>query len=97
VRELANIEGGEIVIRVPISTIQYAVCAALEYCNVEVTDEQQAAKSIVRYLNDEDEEGSTVIHFALDKALRNAVEQGEEGFSDARATLSSNPSEEVGE
>lgn len=79
--ELANIEGDEIVIRVPISTIPYAVSAALEDCEVEVTDLNQAAKAIVRYLNDEDEEGSTAVHFALDKALRDAVEQGEQGFS----------------
>ena len=79
--ELANIEGDEIVIRVPISAIRHAASAALEECGVEVTDEREAAKAIVRYLNDEDEEGSTPVHFALDKALTNAVEQGEEGFS----------------
>lgn len=79
--QLANIEGDEIVIRVPISTIPYAASAGLEDCDVEVTDLTAAAKSIVRYLNDEDEEGSTPVHFALDTALRNAVEQGEEGFS----------------
>jgi hypothetical protein len=79
---MANIEGGEIVIRVPISTMQYAACGGLEQCRVEVTDDLQAAKSVVRYLNDEDEEGSTLIHFALDKALTLAIENGEEGFSE---------------
>jgi hypothetical protein len=79
---LANIEGSEIVIRVPIETIPYAASAALGDCGVEVSDLQAAAKSIVRYLNDEDEEGSTPIHFALDKALTQAVEQGEDGFGD---------------
>lgn len=80
---LANIEGDEIVIRVPIATMQYAACGALEQCRVEVTDDLQAAKGVVRYLNDEDEEGSTLVHFALDKALKFAVENGEEGFEDA--------------
>jgi hypothetical protein len=79
---MAEIEGDEIVIRVPISTMQYAACGALEQCCVEVTDDLQAAKGVVRYLNDEDEEGSTLIHFALDKALVLAVENGEEGFSE---------------
>jgi hypothetical protein len=80
--QLANIEGDEIVIRVPISTMQHAACGGLEQCRVEVTDDVQAAKSVVRYLNDEDEEGSTLIHFALDKALTLAVENGEAGFSE---------------
>lgn len=80
-KQLANIEGTEIVIRVPISAIRFAASTALEDCNVIVTDERKAATAIVRYLNDEDEEGSTPVHFALDKALSEAVEQGEEGFS----------------
>lgn len=80
-KELANIEGDEIVIRVPIAAISTAASIVLDELEVEITDEREAAKSIVRYLNDEDEEGTTPVHVALDKALTNAVEQGEEGFS----------------
>lgn len=81
-KELANIEGDEIVIRVPISTIQHAASAVLWEREITVTDDRKAAASIVRYLNDEDEEGSTPIHFALDRALEAALDQGEEGFSE---------------
>lgn len=76
----AIIEGGEIVIRVPIANLQtimdggYACNAYSE--RYKVTDPEGFAKEIVRELNNEDEEGTTPIHKLFDAAINEALNQG---------------------
>ncbi|TGP93828.1 MULTISPECIES: Gp49 family protein [unclassified Mesorhizobium] len=47
-----------------------------------VSDVGEAARSIVRRLNDEEEDGTTLIHRAFDKAAETALEQGDDGFDE---------------
>lgn len=42
----------------------------------------EAARSIVHRLNDEEEDGTTLLHRAIDQAAENALEQGDEGFDE---------------
>ncbi len=85
---LANIEGDDIVIRIPIKSIADAAKVAFdeeygfEEHSITVTDNRLAAEAIVRQLNDEEEDGTTLVHQILDKAVTNAFEDGDEGFSD---------------
>lgn len=88
----AVIEGANIVIRVPISAIPIAFAAHPQAPENDqgdplyaVTDAATFAKGIVRYLNEESEDGTTRIHIMLDSAMMEALEQGEEGIEQIRA------------
>ena len=90
----AVIEGDNIVIRVPISAIPVAFEAWPDAPRNDeadplysVTDAATFAKGIVRYLNDESEDGTTRIHLMLDSAMNEALEQGEEGVEEIAAIL----------
>lgn len=91
----AVIEGPNIVIRVPVSAIPVAFDAWPDAPRNEegdalyvVTDAATFAKGIVRYLNAEEEDGTTRIHVMFDGAMSEALEQGEEGVEEvARAAL----------
>lgn len=48
----------------------------------KVTDPEAFAKEIVRALNEEDEQGNTMIHGMFDDALSNAIEQGADGIEE---------------
>lgn len=48
---------------------------------VRITDETVFAKEVARQLNQENEAGATLVHFLLDKAAEEVVEQGGEGIS----------------
>lgn len=85
----AIIEGPNIVIRVPISAIPVAFDAWPDAPRNEegdalyvVTDAATFAKGIVRYLNAEEEDGTTRIHVMFDGAMSEALEQGEEGVEE---------------
>jgi hypothetical protein len=84
---LANIEGTEVVIRIPLTALPHAAEVAwndaYERHGLFVEDVEAFAKEFVRYLNDEDEEGTTVLHLAFDKAVINATEQGAFGIGDS--------------
>lgn len=88
----AVIEGPNIVIRVPISAIPVAFEACPDAPRDDeadplytVTDAATFAKGIVRYLNDEEEDGTTRIHRMFDSAMIEALEQGEEGIEEVAA------------
>lgn len=88
----ARIEGDQIVIRVPISTLPIAFDACPDAPRDDkaeatyiVTDAPTFAKGIVHYLNDESEDGTTRIHRMLDSAMLEALEQGEEGVEERTA------------
>lgn len=87
----AYIEGDAIVIRVPIENLPIA----FEYCPLNphepseamekqfrISDLPEFAKSLVRRLNEEEEDGTTLIHRCFDKAMEQVIEQGDEGVSD---------------
>lgn len=79
----AVIEDGHIVIRVAISELQLILEANPVWPDEYViTDVDEAAKSIVDALNEEEEDGTTVIHRAFDEAGVFALEQGYDGFGE---------------
>lgn len=85
--DLACIEGDEIVVRVPISSLPHAASVAwdeeygFEDHSLRIDDLDEFAKSFVQYLNDEAEDGTTVLHEAFDKAIVKATEQGAFGIA----------------
>lgn len=86
--EMAKIEGGEIVIRVPFEAIPDAAKVAFdeewgeEEHGIAVVDAAVFAGELVRALNDEQEDGTTLADLMLDKACVNAAEDGAEGLTD---------------
>lgn len=85
----AVIEGNNIVIRVPVSTLPIAFEHWPDAPRdaegdplYRVTDAATFAKGVARYLNDESEDGTTRIHRMLDDAMNEALEQGEEGVEE---------------
>lgn len=76
----AVIKDGCIVIRVRIANLQ-AIMDGGYACNAyttrwKVTDTVGFAKEISSELNDEDEEGTTMIHRMFDRAILQAIERG---------------------
>lgn len=85
--DLAKIEDGAIVIRVPIDALVTASAHAfeLEYGEkhgLTIADPQAFAKEVCRELNQEEEDGTTPVHRMLDAVMIEAVEQGCEGIGD---------------
>lgn len=87
----AVIDGDCISIRVPISALPTAFECLPPHHGLrnaegdplfEVSDAAEFAKSVTRRLNDEEEDGTTLIHTMLDKAMAEAVEQGDDGIDD---------------
>lgn len=80
---LATIEGDEIVIRIKIDVLPTAVQQVPGWPESwRVSDMREAAQSVVRRLNDEEEDGTTLVHRALDQAALDALEGGDEGFDE---------------
>jgi len=84
VGELASIEGDDIVIRFPVAGIETALKHMPDPPYVygeepKFTDLPTFAKEFVRELNREAEDGTTLVHIALDAALTRAIENGAEG------------------
>ncbi len=86
--ELANIEDDQIVIRIPIAALTDACKIAWddeygeEDHGVAVIDAAVFAPYFVRELNEEEEDGATLVHLMLDKAAIKAADNGAEGLSD---------------
>lgn len=82
----ADLVDGEIVIRLPVDNLGCALegAWALHYIDAHftVTDPQAFAKEVMRSLNNEDEQGTTLIHRMFDKAMLDAIEQGAEGVEE---------------
>jgi hypothetical protein len=82
-RELIEIIGDEIVIRVPIHAIPVAAAVAWETRSLrelKVTDVPVFAAELVSQLRREKENGDTLVTDMLDAAVIRAVEDGAEGF-----------------
>lgn len=83
---LVEIEGREIIIRVPIDALPDAAATAFErHYGFDspapaVVDPTTFAREVVHELCKELENGDTLVHFMLDKACVNAAEAGAEGL-----------------
>ena len=51
----------------------------------KVTDPALFARSLLGELNEEKEDGTTLVHGLLDMAIEAAVDNGEEGFAEVAA------------
>lgn len=54
-----------------------------EFFQPEVTDQAVFAREIVNRLESEEEDGTTLVHLMLDKAVEQAIEYGAEGIETA--------------
>lgn len=87
--ELAQIEGGEIVIRIKIDAIPFAASVAFdeqygfEQHNIAVVDAPLFAKDLLGELQNEKEDGTTLVDEMLDTACVRAAENGAFGLSEA--------------
>ena len=88
---LAAIEGDEIVIRVPIAAIPFAADIAMDFewfhgedATMKIVDAKLFAEDLLTELLREDEEGTTMVHLMLDKAILAAVEAGAEGVEEIK-------------
>lgn len=82
----AIIKDDAIIIRVPLKTLPEVVegawtLGALDM-RCKLTDIPAFAKALVGALNDEDEEGTTLIHQMFDKAINDTLENGAEGIDE---------------
>lgn len=80
----AEIVDGLLCISIGVDTLTKAVTGMLDdrgYEGPVVVDSDEFAEAILMSLQREEEDGSTVIHHALDKAAINAVEDGCEGIT----------------
>lgn len=83
--DMAKIEGDEIVIRLSFDALVTATEACPAFEPIEdnqpaVTDRAVWAREVVRELNSESEDGTTLVHLMFDKAFLQAAEQGAEGI-----------------
>jgi len=84
----------EIVIRVGVSILKWAVEHPLDdrltvhndetgkFMCFDITDEEEFARDVLRALNDEDEQGTTMVHRLLDNAFVEAVDNGSIGVAE---------------
>jgi hypothetical protein len=81
----AVIEDGHIVIRFRIDALPTAVAGAAALGTLDapfkVTNAEAFAKDLVSQLNEEDEQGTTMIHRMMDEAFNQAADQGAFGTS----------------
>ena len=88
-RGWAQIEGDQIVIRIPVGCLKQAWESSRYVEDVEangwfvphVTDETEFARSVTYHLNQEEEDGSTPITDLLDKTMVTACEDGCDGLA----------------
>lgn len=84
---MVKVENGKIIVEIEIDTLQYA----LQYYNdqnsfyddkpLELVDAEALAKDIALALEQEEEDGDTLVHHMFDKALEYAIEMGSEGIA----------------
>lgn len=84
---LANIIGDKIVIEVDKTSLPFAVDYYndnfySEFGETVITNLDELLKDVCIELNREDEEGTTLLHLALDKALANAIDNGSLGVDE---------------
>lgn len=82
-----TVTGGELVIRIGVDTLKWAAehhedfwLPSTDKYTVAVSAPVKFAREVVKELRREEEDGSTLVHLMLDKAIAEAVEQGAEGL-----------------
>ena len=82
----AIIENGVIIIRIPVASLPMVVEGAWALnaldTRFKLTDAALFAKDLVCALNEEDEQGTTMIHKMFDAAINEALEQGADGIEE---------------
>jgi len=85
---LVNVEGGDIVIRIPISGLSNSSLVPAELFNdfseplFKVTDAKAFSRAFIEELNHEDEDGSTPVTQLLDAVFLAAIENGADGVEE---------------
>jgi hypothetical protein len=92
------IEDGVLIMQIGVEVLAHAVKLNPELTEYDertgdwdepkITDPDKFAAEVLRALVDEDDEGTTLVHIAIDTAAMNAIENGAEGIqipSDGRA------------
>ena len=84
----AHISRGAIVIRVRMKTLPVAFSASPSNPTTDegdpkyrITDLEAFAANVCRRLNEEEEDGTTLIHRAFNAAFEQVLEQGDEGVN----------------
>lgn len=88
----AAVVGKDIVIRLPIANIPFAVTGLVDWLRdrlpmdypIRITDEKAFAKYVCLALNKEEEDGTTPVHELFDAAFWAAAEDGAEGCETGR-------------
>lgn len=94
----AEVVDGELVVRIGVETLAYAVAFAnwsnpydehrLDYFrSFAIQNPHTFAVDVCHALNDEAEDGSTILTNLLDEACEEAVNQGSEGLADANVRI----------
>lgn len=75
------IEGERLCISIGLDTLCFAAETGRSYGleGIEITDKSVFVGELVNELKSEDEDGSTLIHRAIDEAVSNALENGAQG------------------
>lgn len=82
-----NIESGRLVISIGIETLRHAIALSpymlnfVDFSEPRIIDDDVFARDVLLELDREDEDGTTLVHLALDKAAERAIENGSEGVS----------------
>jgi hypothetical protein len=79
----AEINDGRLVISIGVDTLCHAIEIGRSYGlgDITITDKDIFVKELLNELNNESEDGSTIIHRMFDKAASNAIENGALGVN----------------
>lgn len=89
----AEIEDGNIVIRVAIECLPAIVNGGPHSDTIEITNAEEFARDLLRELQSESEDGTTIVHRMFDDAILGAYENGAEGCRQYNPVISELESE----
>jgi hypothetical protein len=79
---MCSIEDGELFIRIGIETLAWSLEHHPDLLNdlceprYKVTGHEEFSRDVLRELEREEEDGTTIVHLLLDRAMNEALEQG---------------------
>jgi hypothetical protein len=77
-----TLEGDDLVIRIGQGLLLHAIQNGPAWGDYKITKPEQFIQEIIQELEAEDEEGTTLVHRALDAAAINAIEGGSEAVTE---------------
>jgi hypothetical protein len=80
---IIKVRNDELQISIGINTLEYVFEHSDYGASLQVSNPLEFAKDVARALEDEEEDGTTLCHRLLDKACKEACEQGSEWIVDA--------------